>query len=1151
MRRPFRLLLMILSLLPGLLLGQVDSTAAGSESPAKNVRPLSVLNTRYRLRAGEPANIDVQPETLDFLLHAKTRRVEIAGKEARGIVLAPNRAGDRILLAASLAMKPGEYAVTVSAVSRTGEERAATVDVTLDPLQSVPSNSTVPPVVLLNGLQLPSKLAEWATFDTCPVSIPSDAFGSLETQLTTSQSLSARNPKYPGIDGAGVPVVYFFDNCVEDPNGLIENLGNVLGDVLNLIRYDNGALVPQVDLVSHSMGGLIVRAYLSGLQTNGTLSPPVNPRVRKLIEIATPNFGSFLAQNWSYLIPNGTQTAEMIPGSTFLWYLATWNQRGDDLRGVDGLAIIGNSGYWQSSILSASSPNLSDGVVSITSASLGFVPLSYARNSSRTIILPYCHTSPPSPIDCSGGGIANVDQAPETGAIVLSFLENTSAWESIGVPNQTEFGGVYFALENAAGTQYTALESVSLGSQPLQGGANAAFFYNEFATQAGTLEATSTASQATNCGSFSAPGGYYSAVRCKYNPLIYSVQSSLSTGLPGLTVASGSTITISGAGFSSSTGTALLADGTPLSGQVVSDQEITAFLPSSYSGLVSLTVSNSAGQDAINIVAAPPSLPPTISLSPTHLQFSYTAGGASPAAQTETVANSGGGTLTWSATTSASWLSAAPTSGTAPSTLSVLVSPTSLNAGTYTGSVQILAAGASNSPVSVAITLTVAPAAAVLAVSPQALTFNYAVGGAAPATQGISIANTGGALNWSATSSASWLSVTPASGTAPSTPSVRVSPTGLSAGTYTGDVQISASGSPNSSVPVTVTLTVAPAAAVLAISPQALTFNYAMGSATPAAQSVSINNSGGGTLAWTASSSASWLTVSPATGSTSSTLSVSMNPVGLIAGALSGAITISSPGIASQTLSVALTVTGAPLTPAIVSVVNAASFLPGFAPIGWVTITGKNLSVTSRTWTSSDIVNGQLPTSLDGVSVSINNHPAFVYYISPGQLNVQAPSDSLAADQNVQVTVTTPNGSASATALERRIGPAMFMSDATHVAAIHSDGTLVGPVGFIPGAASRPASPGETILLYMTGLGSDTSPVIPAGQIVTSPASMTDPINVMIGGQAAIVQYAGLVSPGLYQLNIVVPAVANGDQTATVQVAGVASENSGLVTVQQ
>jgi hypothetical protein len=78
---------------------------------------------------------------------------------------------------------------------------------------------------------------------------------------------------------------------------------------------------------------------------------------------------------------------------------------------------------------------------------------------------------------------------------------------------------------------------------------------------------------------------------------------------------------------------------------------------------------------------------------------------------------------------------AGPTSGTAASTVLVSVSPAGLGAGTYTGSVQITAAGESNSPVSVTATLTVAAGAASLAVAPQALTFNYTIGGAAPTAQ--------------------------------------------------------------------------------------------------------------------------------------------------------------------------------------------------------------------------------------------------------------------------------------------------------------------------------------------------------------------------------------------------------------------------------
>lgn len=177
-------------------------------------------------------------------------------------------------------------------------------------------------------------------------------------------------------------MAYYFDNCVECPNCSIEDLGNSLGQSLGLITNDDGSDVAQFDLVTYSMGGLIARAYLSGLQSDGSLASPLNPRIRKLVEIATPNFGSFIAAALAPLLP-GTQAPEMIPGSAFLWGLARWNQGSDDLRGVDALAIIGNAGAFNGS------PNASDGLLSLTSASLGF-----ARDQSRTRILPYCHTDP-------------------------------------------------------------------------------------------------------------------------------------------------------------------------------------------------------------------------------------------------------------------------------------------------------------------------------------------------------------------------------------------------------------------------------------------------------------------------------------------------------------------------------------------------------------------------------------------------------------------------------------------------------------------------------------------------------------------------------------------------------------------------------------
>src|SRR5262249_5989478 len=156
---------------------------------------------------------------------------------------------------------------------------------------------------------------------------------------------------------------------------------------------------------------------LSGLQKDGTLTPPLDPKVRKFVGVATPNFGSYFAANIAGIPFVASllddQAKAMLPGSAFLWNLSTWNQFGDDLRGVDALAVVGNRG-------SQPLGSGGDGVVSLTSASFGF-----ARDMSRTRVVPYCHTESPF-IDCSGPSIAS---APETTSIVASFLAGTSDWQ--------------------------------------------------------------------------------------------------------------------------------------------------------------------------------------------------------------------------------------------------------------------------------------------------------------------------------------------------------------------------------------------------------------------------------------------------------------------------------------------------------------------------------------------------------------------------------------------------------------------------------------------------------------------------------------------------------------------------------------------------
>ena len=100
---------------------------------------------------------------------------------------------------------------------------------------------------------------------------------------------------------------------------------------------------------------------------------------------------------------------------------------------------------------------------------------------------------------------------------------------------------------------------------------------------------------------------------------------------------------------------------------------------------------------------------PTIGVSPSSLSFSATVGGANPANQSLNISNTGGGTLNWTASDNATWLTISPTSGTAPSTVTASVNISGLAAGTYNGTITVSATGATNSPVNVPVTLIVSP----------------------------------------------------------------------------------------------------------------------------------------------------------------------------------------------------------------------------------------------------------------------------------------------------------------------------------------------------------------------------------------------------------------------------------------------------------
>jgi uncharacterized protein (TIGR03437 family) len=603
------------------------------------------------------------------------------------------------------ATPPGEYAIEVAGRRPDGRSASIVLQLSVESVTLSPAAVTArPPVILLNGFQ------PICTDSASTLAASVDTFGQLASLLQAD----------------GVAVGYF-NNCSYGDIS-IEQLAGQLNIYLAGLQYTDGTPVSQVDLVAHSMGGLIARSYLAGKGgVSGVFSPPANTKVRKLTMIATPHFGSFQA---AYV---GTQESEMALGNQFLLDLATWNQGQDDLRGVDAVAIIGNAGTY------GNTASASDGVVSLTSGSLGF-----AEPDQRTRIVPYCHITPGFltglGMSCSGHqGIADINTPSHlTAQIVRSFLSDTLAWQSLGTaPSQDPFlkadGGTLLALKGSNDVYFRDITSVQFdsGAGALTGGPSSAIASIFYAEYIGTGSHSfvmnhSTGQPTAGTGVISAGGS--SAVLFKFGPLITSVQSTISTGLSGLTVASGSTIVLSGVGFGTTTATQLSANGSPLTSSQISDKQITAFLPSSYSGLVRFTVSNANGQHSVNVMTVPTTLPPSISLSRTQLQFSYVVGGTSPAPQVITVTNAAGGVLSWTTSTSASWLSA---SASGPS-LTVSVNPVSLSPTTYTGNITVTASGASNSPQTIMVTLTVGVATPVVVVSSVTNSASGASGAVAP-----------------------------------------------------------------------------------------------------------------------------------------------------------------------------------------------------------------------------------------------------------------------------------------------------------------------------------------------------------------------------------------------------------------------------------
>ena len=242
-----------------------------------------------------------------------------------------------------------------------------------------------------------------------------------------------------------------------------------------------------------------------------------------------------------------------------------------------------------------------------------------------------------------------------------------------------------------------------------------------------------------------------------------------------------------------------------------------------------------------------------------------------------------------------------------------------------------------------------------------------------------------------------------------------------------------------------------------------------------------------------------------------------------------------------------------PLTtpaPVITLVANAEGGVATISPNSWVEIKGSNLAPSgdTRIWQTPDFANNQLPTNLDGVSVTVNGVPAYVYYISPTQVNILTPPNAISGSVAVQVTqngVTSTNFAVQAQAQS----PSFFIfGGGPYIAATHVNGSYLGPTTLYTGLTT-PAKPGETIVLYANGFGSTSIPVVSGSE--TQSGTLSPMPVITIGGVSATVTFAGLVAPGQFQFNVVVPpSLPSGDQPTIATYNGLTTQAGTVITVQ-
>ncbi len=562
---------------------------------------------------------------------------------------------------------------------------------------------------------------------------------------------------------------------------------------------------------------------------------------------------------------------------------------------------------------------------------------------------------------------------------------------------------------------------------------------------------------------------------------------------------------------------------TPISGTTPQALTLSAspqnLAPGQYTGTVSVTSPNAGNSPQSFAVTLNVSATTMLNASISSLTFNFQTTTLTPP-QTQVVqVTSTGVPLNYTVASSTStcgnnWLNVLPSSGTTPSSFSVAVSTAGITPQTCTGSISITSPGASNTiTIPVAFNVSANP---LLNIAPSNLSFSAPFGGTTlpqPAVISLSSTDPNTVIPFTVasgtTSGGNWLFVSSGTGNTPNNISVTVNPTGLTPGTYSGQITITSPNLPAAQViPVTFTIT---SNVTATATPANVAFTIPANATVPVTQQVQITTSGTGALTFSASATTiqggNWLTVSAPGGTTPGAITLSANATGLSQGVYNGQVTIQIPGASNSPLTIPVTLTvGPPNT----IVVNNATF----------TFTSPAGATTNPATQAINVTSAGAPV----------NFTATVATTTCGNFLTATPtSGTTPATITLGVNVASlPIGTCNGTVT---IGAPGIAPQVVNVTLTVTQAAVPQITAVVNAASSNPGSiaPGEIVTIYGANMGTTT---------LTTFIFANNSFATTVAGTQVL--FDGIFAPIVYvrndQLSVVVPFEVAGRPTVNIQV---------------